>query len=118
MTLPFAEDSVDAVYSSHMLEHVPDPFAVIRDWHRVVKTGGFIVCIVPHQFLYEKRAPLPSRWNGEHQRFYTPAALICEFEESLVPNSYRVRHLADKIGISIIASTPARTHPAATRSSS
>jgi SAM-dependent methyltransferase len=95
VTLPFAEDSVDAVYSSHMLEHVPDPFAVIRDWHRVVKTGGFIVCIVPHQFLYEKRAELPSRWNREHQSFYTPAALMCEFEESLVPNSYRVRHLAD-----------------------
>src|SRR5215510_9286214 len=35
-----------------MLEHVPGPFAVIRDWHRVVKIGGFIVCIVPHQFLY------------------------------------------------------------------
>jgi ubiquinone/menaquinone biosynthesis C-methylase UbiE len=94
-TLPFADASIDTVYSSHLLEHVADPIGVLRDWHRVLKVGGFIVCIVPHQFLYEKRQRLPSRFNGEHQRFYTPASLLREVEEALAPNSYRVRHLAD-----------------------
>src|SRR5208337_2813433 len=93
--LPFDDDSVDTVYSSHMLEHVADYRATIRDWHRVVKSGGFIVCVVPHQFLYEKKHTLPSRWNGDHKRFYTPASLLREFEESLEPNSCRVRHLRD-----------------------
>ena len=93
--LPFRDGSVDTVYSSHMLEHVEDPAPVIRDWHRVLRVGGRIICIVPHQFLYEKRIDLPSQWNADHKRFYTPACLLCEFEEALSPNSYRVRHLAD-----------------------
>ena len=71
--LPFADETIEAVYSSHMLEHTPDPAPVIRDWHRVLKVGGFIVCIVPHQFLYEKRRYLPSRFDPDHRRFYTPA---------------------------------------------
>jgi len=61
----------------------------------VLKIGGFIVCIVPHQLLYEKKSRPPSRWNADHKRFYTPASLLAEFEAALAPNSYRVRHLAD-----------------------
>jgi hypothetical protein len=49
----------------------------------------------PHQFLYEKKHTLPSLWNADHQRFYTPASLLREFEEALEPNSYRIRHLRD-----------------------
>jgi len=51
--------------------------------------------VVPHQFLYEKKCNLPSRWNADHKRFYTPATLLCEFEAALQPNTYRVRHLCD-----------------------
>lgn len=93
--LPFEDGSVDTVYSSHMLEHVADYVATIRDWYRVLRVGGFIVCVVPHQFLYEKRRHLPSHWNHDHKRFYTPSRLLREFEDALEPNSYRVRHLAD-----------------------
>jgi SAM-dependent methyltransferase len=93
--LPFADASVDTVHSSHMLEHTADYKTTICDWHRVVKPGGFIVCVVPHQFLYEKKRTLPSLWNADHKRFYTPASLLREFEESLEPNTYRIRHLRD-----------------------
>jgi SAM-dependent methyltransferase len=94
--LPFSDESVDTVYSSHMLEHVVDYRATIRDWYRVLKSGGFIVCVVPHQFLYEKKAALPSVWNADHKRFYTPASLLREFEQALEPNTYRIRHLCDQ----------------------
>ena len=96
-TLPFPDNSVDTVYSSHMLEHVTDFRATVRDWHRVVRPGGFIVCVVPHQFLYEKKRSLPSMWNADHKRFYTPASLLGEFETSLRPNTYRVRHLRGRV---------------------
>ncbi len=93
--LPFDELSVDTVYSSHTLEHIPDPIQAIRDWYRVLRYGGYLVITVPHQFLYEKRAALPSRWNLDHKRFYTPAALMSEIEAALSPNSYRLRYLVD-----------------------
>ena len=38
--LPFADGSVDAVYSHHVIEHLPDMWAHFRDVHRVLKPGG------------------------------------------------------------------------------
>jgi len=94
-TLPFADNSVDCVFSSHCLEHILSYGPAIRDWCRVVKVGGFVVCIVPSQLLYEKRRSLPSRYNQDHKRFYTCSSLLKEFEASLEENSYRVRFLEE-----------------------
>lgn len=94
-TLPFPDGSQDAVYNSHCLEHISDYQQAIREWFRVIKVGGHLIVMVPHQFLYEKKEKLPSRWNEDHKRFYTPASLIGEIEKSLPPNSYRLRHLID-----------------------
>ena len=93
--LPFRDDSVDSIISSHCLEHILYDHGAIRDWYRVLKVGGFVVCFVPHQGLYEKKRFLPSRWNEDHKRMYTPATLLQSFEAALPLNSYRVRHLAD-----------------------
>lgn len=94
-TLPFADESQDAVYTSHCLEHISDYKRAIREWFRVLKPGGYLVIIVPHQFLFERRPRLPSLANADHKRFYTPASLLGEIEEVLEANSYRVRHLVD-----------------------
>jgi ADP-heptose:LPS heptosyltransferase/SAM-dependent methyltransferase len=94
-TLPFPDASQDAVFASHCLEHIDDHQNAITDWFRVLRVGGFLVVMVPHQFLYEKRASLPSRFNADHKRFYTPASLIQEIEQALLPNTYRLRHLVD-----------------------
>ena len=95
--LPMPDESLDYVFSSHMFEHVPttDYREVIRDWYRVLKFGGFIVCVVPHMFLYEKKWSLPSRYNGDHKQFFTPSFLLELFEMTLQPNSYRLRLLHD-----------------------
>ena len=93
--LPFDDNSVDTVMSSHCLEHILFDHMAIRDWFRVIKVGGFIVCTVPHQGLYEKKRFLPSNWNSDHKRMYTPASLLSSFEKALDINTYRVRHLAD-----------------------
>ncbi len=94
-TLPFADNTQDAVYSSHCLEHIDDYVGALREWHRVLRIGGFMIVSVPHQFLYEKKFARPSRWNADHKRFYTPSSLMEEVEEALAPNSYRLRHLID-----------------------
>lgn len=93
--LPFEDGSVDTVSSSHCIEHIWFVHSAIRDWYRVLKPGGFIVCFAPHQYLYEKRAFLPSVYNPDHKRMLTPASLMGLFEEALEPNSYRLVHLAD-----------------------
>lgn len=94
-TLPFPDESQDYVYSSHFLEHVSDYKNAIQEQFRVTKKHGFIVVVVPHRDLYEKKLTLPSRWNADHKRFYTASSLLKEIEDSLPINSYRIRHLLE-----------------------
>ncbi len=93
--LPFENDSQDAVFSSHCLEHISDYVNAIQEWHRVVRIGGHVIVAVPSADLYERGRRPPSRWNGDHKRFYTPARLLAEYESALAPNSYRVRFLEE-----------------------
>lgn len=98
VNLPFDDESQDYVFTSHVLEHIPTIKLdrTIQEWFRVTKVGGHIVIIVPHQYLYEKRRMLPSRWNRDHQRFYTPGVLMRELEQVLPePNTWRLRLLQD-----------------------
>lgn len=110
LTLPFPDDSQDAVFSSHCLEHAEDCRATITEWFRVLKAGGFLVIAVPHKYLYERRVRPPSRWNLDHRRFFTPATLLLRIEEALAPNAYRVRHLADN-DVAYGYSIPTDSHP-------
>lgn len=45
--LPFADDSHDFVFASHVLEHIPDPIAALQDWLRVARR--WVVVILPHR---------------------------------------------------------------------
>lgn len=94
-TLPFADESQDAVMASHVLEHIPNHRIVLADWFRVLKIGGFLVLFLPHKYLYEKRPDIPSLLNSDHRRGYTSASLLAELESSLPVNGYRIRHLTE-----------------------
>ena len=45
--LPLADNSVDMLIVLEMLEHVPDPAAVVRELARVLKPGGTVLLSVP-----------------------------------------------------------------------
>src|SRR5438128_5111852 len=47
--LPFADESFDACYSSHVLEHIGprDVQLLLREMYRVLRFGGVIRCVVP-----------------------------------------------------------------------
>lgn len=47
--LPFDNDSMDYVISSHVIEHFYDPVKSIKEWLRVTKPGGMIYIIAPHK---------------------------------------------------------------------
>ena len=48
--LPFETNSMDLVFSSHVLEHIPHQDLALQEINRVLKPGGIHVCIVPVRF--------------------------------------------------------------------
>lgn len=59
-------ESFDSVNSSHCLEHMRDAPAALRDWWRLVRPGGHLVLVVPHEDLYEQGF-WPSLFNRDHK---------------------------------------------------
>jgi len=57
-----ADETYDFVYSSHTIEHLPDPSEDIKNWFRVLKPDGYLIIYFPHRDLYEKKQ-LPLRFN-------------------------------------------------------
>ncbi len=45
--LPFASDSVDAVFTVHVLEHVADFLPLVDECHRVLRPGGVLHVLSP-----------------------------------------------------------------------
>lgn len=108
--LPFPDQSQDAVYSSHTLEHIEFWRRAIKEWFRVTRIGGHVIIVVPHRELYERRATPPSRWNEDHKRFYTPISLLSEVATALNTAEYRIRHLCENDD-GYDYSLPADVHP-------
>ena len=62
--LPFEDNSVGYIVSSHTLEHIPEtPDIVISEWLRILKPGGLIAITVPNK-IYMKHD------NGPHIKKY------------------------------------------------
>lgn len=92
---PPAGETYRTVLAAHQLHDVADYRGALQAWFAAVATGGHLIIIVPHAFLYERQLELPTSLNPGQWRLYTPASLMAEVEEALAPNSYRVRLLGD-----------------------
>lgn len=77
--LPFADASVDTVYSSHLLEHIEDYRAALAEWWRVVKPGGYLVLYLPHRDLYP-RIGQPGA-NPDHKHDFAPEDITAAMRE-------------------------------------
>lgn len=86
-----ATESVDAWVSLHMLEHIPDDAAALRELHRILKPGGFGILLVPLSLALEKtdedpEAPVEERWRrfgqDDHIRMYAKRDFVERIEHT------------------------------------
>lgn len=45
--IPFTNNKFDVIYASHVLEHAHDPITVIYEFHRILKSEGILIIVVP-----------------------------------------------------------------------
>lgn len=67
MRLPFADDAFDAIFCSHVLEHVPDDRAAMRELCRVLRPGGLALLPVP-PIRAERTSEDPHECDPERRR--------------------------------------------------
>lgn len=93
-----APETYDTVHSSHCLEHLLDPKQALRQWWRLVKPGGYLVLVVPHEDLYEQGF-WPSIFNPDHKSTFR-----LDGDSSWSPVSFDIRKLVRELpGASLIS---------------
>jgi len=61
------DDVYDAVFASHILEHLGNPLGALAEWQRVVRPGGHVLMIVPHrEGTFDHRRPITSIEHLKH----------------------------------------------------
>ncbi len=52
--IPFPDGSYDFVFCIEVLEHVPNPFGTLSEFHRVLKPGGVLILSVPNPYHFKE----------------------------------------------------------------
>jgi SAM-dependent methyltransferase len=93
--IPVPDASFDAILCTEVLEHVPEPIAVIREFGRIVAPGGRLILTAPlgsgiHQEPYHFYGGYTPYW---YQRFLKEAG----FESiAVTANAGTLRHVAQE----------------------
>jgi len=72
-TIPFLDDTFDAVVSFHVIEHVRDDARFISEIYRVLKKSGIFILTTPNKIVRLPGGIKP--WNVYHVREYSPSEL-------------------------------------------
>lgn len=78
--IQYPDESFDVIYCSHVLEHVADDKQAMREFHRVLKRGGWAVLLVPvtadvtfeDPSIVEPQERLRAFGQEDHVRRYGP----------------------------------------------
>jgi len=78
LRLPFADDSVDHIICSEVLEHLPDYRSALRELQRVLRPGGHLCVSVPRDW------PEQLCWNLQPAYQTTPGGHVRIFREPVL----------------------------------
>lgn len=70
----FADESMDFVFSSHLLEHIVDTESALKEWWRVIKVGGHLCLYLPHRNFYPNIGQPGA--NPDHKHDFVPADIL------------------------------------------
>lgn len=103
--LPFPEDSVDAIYSHHMIEHLPDVESHFRDIIRVLKPGGVYRVAGPNgDMAIAKFMENDREWFGDWPDKYESIGgrfanyIFCRNEHLTILTESFLTELAERVG--------------------
>jgi len=93
--IPVPDGSFDAVVCTEVLEHVPDPIAVVREFGRIVGPGGRLILTAPlgsgiHQEPFHFYGGYTPFW---YERFLSEAGFDTI---TVAPNDGTFRHIAQE----------------------
>ena len=84
--IPLEDGSVDLVWCSEVLEHVPDTAGLLSEARRVLRTGGRLLVTTPSHDLPRRGLIALARFDrhfdplGQHVRFYSRRSLAGTLE--------------------------------------
>ena len=76
--MPLADESLDAIICTEVLEHVENPFRAVREMHRVLKPGGILLASAPFLWPWHGTADYHDYWRFTHEGW---ARLMAPFAE-------------------------------------
>jgi ADP-heptose:LPS heptosyltransferase/predicted SAM-dependent methyltransferase len=79
----FASQSCDFVFSSHLLEHIEDYKAALKEWWRVIKPGGHLILYLPHKEFYPNVGQEGA--NPDHKHDFMPEDITKAMRFFLMP---------------------------------
>jgi ADP-heptose:LPS heptosyltransferase/predicted SAM-dependent methyltransferase len=85
----FGDETMDFVFSSHLLEHIVDYKAALTEWWRVVKPGGYLCLYLPHKDFYPNVGTEGA--NPDHKHDFLPTDIVDAMLD-IAPNFDLVRN--------------------------
>jgi predicted SAM-dependent methyltransferase len=95
--LPFADETVDEIYTAHTLEHIEDLIRAMNEFWRVLKWGSLLKIHVPHRYC-----DLAFQ-DPTHKRFFTVDSMkfFCGDYVAKHRLSYGIRAIFKQVSISL-----------------